>query len=301
MLNKYIEKVQRLNVSKKGGRKPHKPLLLLLVLGRYQSRKHEWIEYKNIERQLFDLLEDYAPKVKNDPEPWLPFWYLKSDGFWEVKPNPIDGDFKYGKDGRRPKLESITKASGRLSAELLKSLDKNPSLLSVLVQIILDDHFPHTLHQRILDATQLNISSPLVRSQINQRDPEFRKKVLNAYQYTCAVTGFRAALDGRYFGVQAAHVQWFNQGGPCVVSNGIALEPTMHTLFDRGAWSIDDNYRVLVSALLTGNEPTTERLRELHGKPIRRPIGDFPCIDLEFIHWHREVAKGGVFRHPALP
>ena len=46
--------------------------------------------------------------------------------------------------------------------------------------------------------------------------------------------GIKPTTDGRYFGVQAAIVHWFNQGGLCVVFTGIALDPTMHTLFDGG-------------------------------------------------------------------
>jgi hypothetical protein len=40
----------------------------------------------------------------------------------------------------------------------------------------------------------------------------------------------------------------FKRGGPNHPTNGIALSKTAHWLFDRGYWSISDDYEVLVNS-----------------------------------------------------
>ena len=141
----------------------------------------------------------------------------------------------------------------------------------------------------------------MVELGITTSSPEaFRKKVLRAYEHRCAVTGFRAALGGSYFGCEAGHVQWHAFGGPDTVENGISMEPTIHKLFDAGAWTLTDDHRVLVSADYTGSETAVNRLREHHGRLIRLPITGQPLLGVDYIRWHREPELGGVFRTPAL-
>lgn len=85
------------------------------------------------------------------------------------------------------------------------------------------------------------------------------------------------------------------------VANGIALEPTIHKLFDVGAWSLTDDRRIIVSANLTGTDTTIERIRSRHGHPLTEPLPGEPQVSAEFIQWHRETDLGGVFRAPGLP
>ena len=133
-----------------------------------------------------------------------------------------------------------------------------------------------------------------------RRDPAFRASVLRAYEHQCAVTGFRAALGGSYFGCEAAHVQWHAYDGPDTVANGICLEPTVHKLLDAGAWTLSDDRRILVSKDFTGSDTAVVRLRKQHGKPLGLPLEGEPMVSIEFIKWHRESKLGGVFRQPAM-
>ena len=55
------------------------------------------------------------------------------------------------------------------------------------------------------------------------------------------------------------------------------------------------------SAEFTGTDTTVERIRTLHGEPMRAPIAGEHEVSVEFIYWHRDRDQGGVFRHPALP
>jgi putative restriction endonuclease len=133
-----------------------------------------------------------------------------------------------------------------------------------------------------------------------RRDPRFRQAVLRAYEHRCAVTGFRAALGGQYLGCEAAHVQWHAYQGPDTVDNGLVVEPTLHKLFDVGAWSLTDDRRVLVSRDFTGTDATVERIRGLHGRRMRDPVAGEPPLRVESIRWHRELELGGVFKGPGL-
>jgi putative restriction endonuclease len=81
-----------------------------------------------------------------------------------------------------------------------------------------------------------------------KRDAEFRLRVLPAYDYTCALTRYRmVAVDGKT-AVDAAHIHQFTKGGSNYPTNGIALSKTAHWLFDRGFWSITNDYLVMVKA-----------------------------------------------------
>ena len=60
-------------------------------------------------------------------------------------------------------------------------------------------------------------------------------------------------------------MQWHAYYGPDIVANGIALEPTIHKLFDAGACSLTDDRRILVSANYTGSDEAVARLRAHHG------------------------------------
>jgi putative restriction endonuclease len=79
------------------------------------------------------------------------------------------------------------------------------------------------------------------------RDASFRRRVCQAYEDTCAVTGLRIINGGGKAEVQAAHLKPVAEGGPDIVQNGVALSGTIHWLFDRHLISIDTDYRLLVA------------------------------------------------------
>jgi len=178
-----------------------------------------------------------------------------------------------------------------------------------IIKTLLKKHFPTSLHGDILASVGLDLVPPegvqesadeyWVRS--TRRNPGFREALLQAYEHRCVVSGFRAAFGRTYFGCEAAHVKWHSHNGPDTVENGLVLEPTLHKLFDAGAWSLTDDRRVIVSAVFTGTPEAVERLRPFHGKKIRAPLSGNPEVAVEYIRWHRDPEKGGVFRNPPLP
>lgn len=73
-----------LNVWKQGDqRAPHKPLLVLYALGRWQQGNAD-VTFKEAEPDLTALLREFGPPRKSD-HPEQPFWRLQKDGVWIVK------------------------------------------------------------------------------------------------------------------------------------------------------------------------------------------------------------------------
>jgi putative restriction endonuclease len=78
-----LDRVQTLNVWKRGGeRAPHKPLLLLYALAQASHGERD-IPYVQVDEVLRGLLMEFGPSRKQY-HPELPFWHLQSDGLWEV-------------------------------------------------------------------------------------------------------------------------------------------------------------------------------------------------------------------------
>lgn len=299
-----LARIKSINIFRSGDRRaPHKPLLLLVAIANLLQGKRE-LTFEEVESRLRPLLNAYAPAVSGRHEPRLPYWHLRSDQLWEISG---DTDLPL-QQGGFPQMRGLRASSGHLPEKFAKALQEDRDLVNTIVQMILNAHFPESLHDDILAAVGLmSFTEDIVAEEqaiyilARKRDPKFRAKVLQAYEYRCAATGFQAALGGSYFGCEAAHVKWHAYEGPDDVKNGLALEPTLHKLFDAGAWSLTDDRRILVSADFTGSDEAVEKIRSLHGRPLRSPQQEKSLVSTEYIRWHREEALGGVFRHPALP
>ena len=72
--------------------------------------------------------------------------------------------------------------------------------------------------------------------------------MLRAYRNQCAVCGLDIRLGGLPIAVEAAHIHWLKNAGPWDVRNGLALCVLHHRLFDRGAFTIVRDYRIVVAA-----------------------------------------------------
>lgn len=117
------------------------------------------------------------------------------------------------------------------------------------------------------------------------RDRQFRKRVLDAYDSRCALTGIKLINGGGRAETQAAHIKAVEAGGPDVVTNGIALSGTVHWMFDRGLLSVSDHGDILLSHKINDIE-SVERLIFADRK------ARFPVLASErpspiYLEWHR--------------
>jgi putative restriction endonuclease len=79
-----INKFKKLNQAVYNGKRaPHKPLLILLALAKFQQSKKQYIPYEIIDRELRDLLIDFGP-LRNRYQPDLPFFHLQNDELWKI-------------------------------------------------------------------------------------------------------------------------------------------------------------------------------------------------------------------------
>ncbi|MEL7300143.1 MAG: HNH endonuclease [Pseudomonadota bacterium] len=122
------------------------------------------------------------------------------------------------------------------------------------------------------------------------RDVVFRRRVREAYDYRCALSGLRLRNGGGRPEVQAAHIVPVEDGGNDTVSNGLALSGTLHWMFDRGLVSVADDGRILVSR----NKVPTDvaaRLISPSGQ-IQLPSARTDHPPPAYLAWHREHRFG---------
>lgn len=81
--NQILDKVDSLNVWCRGGqRAPHKPLLLLLALGRL-SQGQQSLLFSECEAELAELIREFGP-TRDSYHPEYPFCRLRRDEIWQV-------------------------------------------------------------------------------------------------------------------------------------------------------------------------------------------------------------------------
>ena len=282
-----LTRFDELNTWKQGDqRAPHKPLLVLYALGRWQQGKVE-ITFKEAEPELTALLREFGPPRKSD-HPEQPFWRLQRDGVWSVQA-PANLPQKKGDD--IPKVGALRSHDVRagFSPEVQAALAADPALVARISTQLLERHFPESLHQDILNAVDLTLETVTAQ---RKRDSKFRQRVLKAYEYRCAVCGFDVRLGSVSIALDAAHIRWHQFGGPDVECNGLALCVLHHKTFDLGVFTLADGV-LFVSDQANGTAGFQESLLAFHGKPIRAPQHPDWKPEPGHLEWHgREVFKG---------
>ncbi|WP_181785752.1 phosphorothioated DNA-binding restriction endonuclease [Streptomyces phytophilus] len=294
----WLERVAKLRQwTRSGTRAPHKPLLLLYALGRFQEDADGGLRYTAVERDLQRLLTEYGPPHKTTPA--YPFHHLVSDGVWEVRT-----DHGPGSPGSRVRELREAGATGWLAAELRAALRREPELLGSLVRSLLDSHFPPSLHTELCEAVGLGLEPAgggRPAAVPRQRDPRLRELVLTAYEYRCAFCGYDGRIGAVPVGLEAAHVRWWSFGGPDEIDNGLCLCALHHKLFDKGVLGVGDDQRILVSQRFVGHSPAArEYVVALAGRPLVGPQPGARPVAAAHRDWHiRQVFRGEP--RPAAP
>ena len=114
----------------------------------------------------------------------------------------------------------------------------------------------------------------------------FRDFVMVGYDNLCAITGTVIRYES-YMNLEAAHIRPKSHGGTFLPNNGIALCRDLHWAFDKGFFTLNDNYEVQVHPKVT-----SEYLRSFDGRKIRIPSNPFFVPDIESIRYHRNSVYG---------
>ena len=274
-----------------GKRAPHKPLLVLLALARLEETGTSAVPWSTAETQLADLIAEFGPPSRTGraQSAAYPFTRLRRDDIWHIDADVPD-------DSLTPLRER--RATGRLDPGLEEALRTNPALLRQAARRLVDTHFPMTVAPDVLTAVGLDPETVLASAAAEElaerrrRSSAWPQLILAAWDRQCAFCGYDGQLAGSVVGIEAAHVRWFNLGGPDSEDNGMALCSLHHKLFDRGALGLDDDHRVQVSTLFTARTESAKAVYDLHDRPLR-PRRGTPLPAAEHITWHStQVFKG---------
>ncbi|MEU8293752.1 phosphorothioated DNA-binding restriction endonuclease [Streptomyces pseudogriseolus] len=269
--------------SRSGTRAPHKPLLFLYALGRFQRDADGELRYSAVEDDLRRLLAEYGPPNRTTPA--YPFHHLVNDGVWEVCT-----DRGPGSPGSGVRELREVGAAGRLTPELRAALRREPSLLGRMARVLLDLNFPPSLHGDLCEAVGLELEpteSEQFSAMRRRRDHRMREQVLTAYAYQCAFCGYDGRIGAVPVGLEAAHVRWSAFDGPDDVDNGLCLCSLHHKLFDKGVLGIGDSHRILVLQRFVGHSPAArEHVIALSGRPLIGPQPGARPVAAVHRSWH---------------
>lgn len=302
--NEFLRRIEQINVGRSIGRRaPHKPLLLLLALRRVLSGKEQFVEYRELERPLRELLRSFGTPTRT-LHPEQPFGRLCNDGLWEIScsenlSRTDSDDYLVGE------LRSHN-VRGGFPEDVYGFLLPRPEVVLDAVHNLLQTHFPPSLHSEIRNMVGLpqwwKVQDRLgLPHRLGlPRDPKFRGNVLREYEGRCAVCDFDVRLGNELIGLEAAHIMWHSHGGPDVVSNGLALCGLHHKALDKGALGLEptaSGFQILISCEIAGLTPPIRWFTDYHRKRLRLPRNPDLFPAREYVHWH----KRQVFRSPSLP
>ena len=279
-------------------RSPHKPLLVLLALGRLTATGTSQLPWSEAEPALAGLIAEFGPPSRTGraQSAAYPFTRLRADGVWVLDQDvPMDlvGPLAAGH------------VSGRFDASVEAELRARPELARSAARDLVLSNFPDTVAADVLEAVGLDPAVVLNAVDVlpgaaavpeRRRDPAWRSAVLQAWDRQCAFCGYDGQLAAASVGIDAAHVRWFAFDGPDALDNGLALCVLHHKLFDLGVLGLDRRLHVQVSAVFTARTEAGRAVYALHGRELAPRPGTVVPAEAH-ISWHaREVFKGEPLR-----
>ena len=316
----------KLNIwSANGQRAPNKPLLALWAIGRCLRGEPRLATYREVDMHLGELLRDFGPYrrvIHTD----FPFWRLRNDHVWELEGAAQVRINKSGDAYRSDLLEHDVR--GGFPEKIYDTLAGGPDLAVRIARSLVEAHFQPTLYGEILRA--VDIDPGFVQARRRRRASWFSERVLQAYEYQCAVCSFAVTLNKKSIALDAAHIKWHQFRGPADVRNGIALCALHHRLFDAGAFTlfphgtsrpmptysrpsreVSTMELVAEDGPITASEPSPpivvvatavsgrgldEALGRFHGQPVHIPADVNAWPDPRHLKWHTH----GVFKSPDI-
>jgi len=298
-----------LGVSKSAGEAPNKPVLLLSVI--------ELIERGQIQRNRIELSPELISTflkfwhdldIQRNPNIGLPFFHLRTDGFWHFRAKP---GFEF-MESRSSKIK-VRSVSGLQQAVEYAYLDPelftllmNPDSRAELILLLIETWFPNQIQQieqalkfDVFDdlQNQLRTSGGKVysREEVEQedkqtaivRDGAFRRIVTNVYSYRCAFCGLKI-LNNQENIVDGAHIKPFSQFYDDQINNGLSLCKNHHWAFDRFWFTINDDYTLEIADTLYEDSPDTLTIKSFQGRQIYLPNREDYYPRLDALAWHRQ-------------
>lgn len=306
VLTYYLNKIERLRIDRSHGKPaPHKPILLLAIIDLFEQGAITTNKIEPSPQIVESFLKFWHLVSLEKPRIFLPFFHLKSDKFWHLHA-------KAGNEQLLAMTKQLNSMAQLASVVAFASLDEDLFTLlhcadarEIIRRKIIEVYFSEqaeNFYAVIAENLEINnIENLLLESAENQngkvskniadtpkRNIAFRRVIIRLYDYTCAACRLRIiTLDGET-AVEAAHIFPFAKSYDDSIGNGLSLCPLHHWSFDKGLFSIDDNYKMIVSGNFeeSGNEAFL--IRNLEAKEILMPKEKPFRPSLTMIRWHRE-------------
>jgi putative restriction endonuclease len=286
-LKNYIQAFSKLNANRSGDHvSPHKPVMLLAVLALAEAGqlKENKIYYT---QDLLDIFKSFFQTVAQPGDacnPYFPFFHLKTDKFWHLKPiagkEAIAAAFT---TVRGPSQITENFEYAFLDDDLFCLISSAPDR-DILRQTLIDRWFPASREQiRTVAAEEQQIAvyeNSLKEHKAAEnredfsdkvRDAAFSRVVREAYDYRCAASGWRVILPDGSVMVEAAHIIPFSESRDNDPCNGIALAPSFHWALDKNILAPGPDLKWHVSKLLDKRNRDYQELLDLDKKPIILP------------------------------
>jgi putative restriction endonuclease len=282
-----IEACSQLSVNRNNGRRAvHKPLLVLLALADIQRGGDGRLKFNSVASPLEELLNQFTNHPGTRAHPHYPFWYLQWDGIWEIDSTAALRAALENSRSREPPISAFRELNptGGFRVDVASRLRARPDLVEGVANRLLENTFPESRYQEVLDAVGLSFSNRFERT---ARHPAFRRDVLREYNYACAVCGFDGKIGAASVALEAAHIRMIAFSGDNQITNGIAMCSLHHKLFDFGCFTITDDWKIIVSPLLVGG---SEAIVDFITRPLafRLPARNTSWPAISNLAWHRK-------------
>jgi len=291
----WLAQLAGLHIDRSRGPAPHKPLLLLAILNRLDEGEplpERFALTPELAFRFQTLWTVVTSRRTQRPDIRLPFHHLQSDAVWSA----VTADGVPSPHARLTRTVVVDSDFGTFIADAQNRQDAKRVLicgdyfmpaerlaLAELVGIPLAE----------VEAGDAGINAALAEETLGRgREAQFRLRVVAAYNYTCALTGYRlTTIDGATI-VDAAHIHQFADSRNNDLCNGLALSKNAHWMFDEGLWTISDDYTVIVAAdALHEDGPVGMRLAPFGGKPLAvLPSDTAARPNPVHLAWHRRHA-----------
>lgn len=310
---KYLTKLNR--ATNNGVKAPHKPILLLSIL--------QLIRKGEITSNRIFITPELVLAFKSN---WntlvttnnicnfaLPFFHFKNEPFWQLT---------YSRSGAEV-LKSISSLKSLNDTVAFAEMDQPLFLLMVdavtntlLENILLENYFPSTKASYFSETAEVQYSLELeIKNQIVNDTKEeyltkmqsleevltdeeiqeerfirggiFKKEIPRIYNHQCCISGMKIQTTSNAQMVDACHIIPFSISNDDTITNGICLSPNLHRAFDRGLFTINEEYIVRISPSVSeSNSPYG--ITQFAGKRIALPNDVKLYPSTQNLSWHRK-------------
>ncbi|HEU5012175.1 MAG TPA: HNH endonuclease [Roseiflexaceae bacterium] len=301
-------------------RAPYKPFLLLAILDLVAQHEIQ-TNFIELNAELLDVFDLYWTKVIGQDKASnivLPFFHLKSEGFWHLIPQPSKEEVLQAARQIRSFRDLSLLVLGAKFDDTLFSLMQMSDERDELRRVLIEHYFAPEIRPILVEAGAITKEAfeysreLLDRSRgifkieeapamdesylTESRSVAFRRVVVQSYNHTCAVCGIRLLTPEGRTAVAASHIVPWSHSHNDDPRNGLALCGLHHWAFDQGLITVTPAHEVAVSSTVP-DDAATAPIRALAGRSIQKPSEKYVWPAREALRWHnKNIFRADILR-----